>query len=55
VSSKLVATTTPLIADLVEHEREILEALSANPTAWLAVQSAPPLSWAFPDKHSNPK
>jgi formate hydrogenlyase transcriptional activator len=29
--------------------------LTGNPKAWLGVQPAPPLSWAFPDRHSNPK
>jgi transcriptional regulator with PAS, ATPase and Fis domain len=55
VTPKLAATAAPLVADLVEHEREILEPLSGNPKAWLGVQPAPPLSWAFPDRHSNPK
>ena len=48
VPPKLTAKSVPLVADLVEHEREMLEAaLRESEGSNRGVQPALPLSWAF--------
>jgi len=44
VAPKSAMSPVPLVANLAEHEREMLEAHSANPKA-VGVPTAPPLSW----------
>jgi formate hydrogenlyase transcriptional activator len=55
VAPKLAATTAPLVADLVEHEREILEAALRESEGVVGGPSGAAVKLGIPDRRSNPK
>jgi hypothetical protein len=55
MAPKLAATAAPLIADLVEHERDILEAALRESEGVVGGPAGAAVKLGIPDRHSNPK
>jgi DNA-binding NtrC family response regulator len=55
VTPKLATTMLRWLLTLSSTKERSSKPLSGNLKAWLGVRPALPSSWAFPDRHSNPK